>query len=421
VAIRLYSGSAVVAWISVNTGGFPWAAVAGTVMMYLDFEEYGGKQRPRAVAWLYFDGNDISDLHEKELRSAFLLQYLDDKFSQNLMERQGDVDRFWRGMTWSAPAQEFANSAQMKEQWAKKLDENLPLVRKLLGNDITSLQDDENLIRIFTRVLTIAKRRIEAWGGKLYIVLVPNMDDYRSGGVSKYRFPILNELRRLGIQLIDVDQAVRAAGDPLQFFPVRDDWGHFNAKGYRLMARQIMARLDQDFPVPGAKPAQASAPAPKPAVEQAPPAPIVVQPARARAEYANFGNTSAIIPANRDSITPSSGASVLGLTFSPTRAKSLFKVRVVMNGYATESNDFVVAVFRRGKTSPVSVLTRPAGAGQRVTIDETFDFKTDSLDQIDFDVRVGLARSGGEVYVNSDPKGRNASLPIPFIEVRETN
>jgi hypothetical protein len=78
--------------------------------------------------------------------------------------------------------------------------------------------------------------------------------------VSKYRFPVLSALRRLGISIIDVDQAVRAAGDPLQFFPVRDDWGHFNAKGYRLMARQIMARVDQDFPPAGKQPTIGSGP-----------------------------------------------------------------------------------------------------------------------------------------------------------------
>ncbi|HJY79724.1 MAG TPA: hypothetical protein VKK81_01380 [Candidatus Binatia bacterium] len=40
--------------------------------------------------------------------------------------------------------------------------------------------------------------------------------------MSKYRFAVLSAL---GIPIIDVGQAVRAAnpGDPLQFFPVRYD------------------------------------------------------------------------------------------------------------------------------------------------------------------------------------------------------
>jgi hypothetical protein len=245
------------------------------------------------------------------------------------------------------------------------------------------------------------------------------MDDYRSGGVSKYRFPVLNELHRLGIPVVDVDQAVRAAGDPLPFFPLRDDWGHFNARGYRLMARQIMARLDRDFPPPGEKLAQASTPV----SQGAPQARVITaqadRPSQARADYDNFGATSAVIPVNTGNITRSSGAGVLGLTAKPTRLNSRFHGHVVMNALSTENNEFVVAVFRGEADSPVAVMKRPVRAGERVTIDETFEVKAGRSDQLNFEVRVGLAQPGGEIYVNGDSRGRDMSLPIPFIEVRE--
>jgi len=398
---------------STGVGGF------GPILALATMKEYGERQRPKAVAWLYFDGNDISDLHEKELRSAFVLQYLRDGFSQNLMDRQAEIDTFWRSEAWAAPLQEFENSPALKADWDKKLDENLPLVRSLLGDDITSLRDDENLVRIFTRVVALAQRRVAAWGGKLYLVLIPNMDDYRSGGVSKYRFPVLNELNRLGIPIVDVDQAVRAAGDPLQFFPLRDDWGHFNAKGYRLMARQIMVRLDQDFPPAGAKPAKPSPPAPQAKARPVAPKAEPPRPSEARADYDNFGGTSAIIPVN-GGVTPASGASVLGLTVAPTRLNSRFQAHVLMNGLATEDNEFVVAVFRTGATDPVALLKRPVRAGERVTIDEKFEMKAGTADQINLDVRVGLAHPGGEIYVNGDRRGRDRSLPTPFIELRES-
>jgi hypothetical protein len=315
--------------------------------------------------------------------------------------------------------QEFENSPALKAEWEKKLDENLPLVRSLLGDDISSLRDDADLVRIFTRVVALAQRRVASWGSKLYLVLIPNEDDYRSGGVSKYRFPVLNELHKLGIPIIDVDQAVRAAGDPLQFFPVRDDWGHFNAKGYRLMARQIMARLDEDFPPSAAAPAKPTPPAPQAKAQPVAARAEPPRPGQARADYDNYGGTSAIIPVNGGKITPSSGASVLGLSIAPTRLDSHFDAHVVMNGLATQDNEFVVAVFRQGAVSPVAVMQRPVRAGQRVTIDEKFQIKAGRSDQINLDIRVGLAQPGGEVYVNGDPKGRDLSLPTPFIEVRE--
>ena len=48
--------------------------------------------------WLYFDGNDLIDLRDRELTSTFLLQYLNEGFTQRLAERQGEVDQFWDGL-----------------------------------------------------------------------------------------------------------------------------------------------------------------------------------------------------------------------------------------------------------------------------------------------------------------------------------
>ena len=229
---------------SAAIGGF------GPILELAALKEYGEKQQPKAVLWFYFDGNDITDLAEKGLRSSFPLAI---SRRQILPIPYGPPTRGRRllekSRIWAASSQEFQSSPALKAAWEEKLDENLPLVRKYLGEDISSLRDDENLIRIFGRVMAIAKRRTEAWGGKLYFVFIANMDDYL-GGIPAYRLPVLNEVRKLGIPVIDTDQAVRAAGDPMQFFPLCEDWGHFNAKGYRLMSRQIMARLDEDFPPP---------------------------------------------------------------------------------------------------------------------------------------------------------------------------
>ena len=69
---------------STGVGGF------GPIFALATIKEYGERQRPKAVVWLYFDGNDISDLSDKELRSAFLLQYLKDDFST---ESDGSASR----------------------------------------------------------------------------------------------------------------------------------------------------------------------------------------------------------------------------------------------------------------------------------------------------------------------------------------
>ena len=379
------------------------AAIGGfdPILELAALKEYGEKQQPKAVLWLYFDGNDITDLAEKGLRSSFLLQYLNDGFSQSLMDRQSEVDTFWKGQTWAAPLREHDNSPASKAVWEKKLDENLPLVRKYLGEDISSLRDDENLIRIFGRVMAIAKRRTEAWGGKLYFVFIANMDDYL-GGIPAYRLPVLNEVRRLGIPVIDTDQALRAAGDPLQFFPLRDDWGHFNAKGYRLMSRQIMARLDQDFPPP--PPPSSAAPRSM--------APTGV----ARLENKESRSVSAVVSEDPESAHADQGAAFLGLSFIPKSRNSILHIRVKASVYSAQENTAVFAVFVDGIKTPVKLVSKRVW-NSWTPIDFSFDYPTRTTSPVAITFRVGASKPG--TILLNDPS-RPGNFSNPSVEITDS-
>lgn len=223
---------------SAGIGGY------GPIFALATLKEYGEQFKPKIVLWFYFDGNDISDLRDKELRSAFLLQYLNDDFSQNLINRQAEVDAFWKSQAWAAPEREFASRPDLQEAWEGKLAENLPLVRQLVNADLFSLKTDEDDIGIFIHVLGIAKRRVAAWGGRIVFVMIPNWDDY-NGHVPPWRLRVLDAVRQMGLPIVDADAAVRSGGDPLQYFPVRGQWGHFNPRGYALMARQIIDELER--------------------------------------------------------------------------------------------------------------------------------------------------------------------------------
>ena len=379
------------------------AAIGGfdPILELAALKEYGERQQPKAVLWLYFDGNDITDLADKGLRSSFLLQYLDDSFSQSLMHRQSEVDAFWKGESWAAPRRAYASNPALKAAWEKKLDDNLPLVRKYLGEDISSLRDDENLIRIFGRVMAIAKRRTEAWGGKLYFVFIANMDDYL-GGIPAYRLPVLNEVRRLGIPVIDTDQAVRAAGDPMQFFPLRDDWGHFNAKGYRLMSRQIMARLDQDFPPP---PPQVST-----AIRSMAPTGV------ARLENSEVKSVSAVLSEDPENAREDQGAAFLGLSFIPKHRNSILHIRVKASVYAAQENTAVFAVFVNGIETPVKLVSKRVGSSW-VPIDFSLDYPARTTSPVAISFRVG-ASNPGTILLN-DPS-RPSNFSNPSVEITDS-
>jgi hypothetical protein len=222
--------------VSVGVGGF------GPILALASLREYGAVLKPKTVLWFYFDGNDIDDLRSKELRSPFVLRYLQPGFTQGLASRQKEVDEFWRGGSYLAAHQLFTGNKALEAEWEKQLDANLALVRELVKRDIKSLREDDALMEVFRHVLQAAQSEAAAWGGKIVFVAIPNMDDYH-GRIPRYRARALAAARERGMEIVDVDALVRAGGDPLQYFPLRSDWGHFNARGYALIAHEIMRRI----------------------------------------------------------------------------------------------------------------------------------------------------------------------------------
>jgi hypothetical protein len=140
----------------------------------------------------------------------------------------------------------------------------------------------------------------------------------------------------------------------------------------------------------------------------------------AHVDYRALGSTDAIIPVRVGAARRSDGAPVLGPGFSP-RVGSRIQVRLKMNGFLTWYNEFVVAVWRSDSPDLLSLVKRYARDGQRVFIDHKFEFIANTMSRIDLEVRIGLSRSGGMVYVNGDPTGQDHSLPVPFVEIRELN
>ena len=221
----------------------------GPVAALATLKEYGEHIQPKVVVLQYFDPNDVAILPRRELRSRIILQYLNDGFSQNLIERQPEVDKFWRDAEPLIRAYEdgFLASKEDQAKWETKLDENLELVRSLLGRDLKSLRDDDDALRIYERVVGRAQKLVTSWGGRMVLLMTPNADTYFSGTVPRYKNAVNGIMRRLGIPVLDMDPVMRATGDPLQYYPRKGRGAdHFNPEGYAVAARLIMATLDGD-------------------------------------------------------------------------------------------------------------------------------------------------------------------------------
>ena len=90
---------------------------------------------------------------------------------------------------------------------------------------------------------------ISGWNGQLYLVYLPSFQHSLTNSSPMYEF-FLSTANELNIPTIDIfRQAFAPHSDTLSLFPFRKN-NHYNADGYRLIAKAISKRLKDDGIVP---------------------------------------------------------------------------------------------------------------------------------------------------------------------------
>ena len=213
-------------------------------------KEYAAAVRPKMVLWLYYEGNDLTDLNREE-KCSFLTRYLETGFqTQDLLHRQGEIDLALTGQL--AAVQGAAKEERQPWYRHRILLETLrsfQLKKLKLNLRVLWSHMEEYLFRehlhLLGRALAAAQGTVHSWGGTLYVVYLPSYHRY-AGRAGTYplnrRELVLATVRGLGIPLIDFHPTLKALPDPRAMFPFGKD-GHYTAAGYRLLARQILAAL----------------------------------------------------------------------------------------------------------------------------------------------------------------------------------
>ena len=84
----------------------------GPLLELATLEEFLPKLTPKIVLWFYYEGNDLTDL-QTERKSAVLMKYLNDGFSQQDLDRQADIDR---AMLAEVPRLDFDRKGELPQQ-----------------------------------------------------------------------------------------------------------------------------------------------------------------------------------------------------------------------------------------------------------------------------------------------------------------
>lgn len=227
----------------------------GPLMTLATLKEFVAPFEPKTVLWFYYERNDLTDL-QTEKKSPLLMRYLKDGFKQNLLSRQRDIDE---AITEDIPRQ----VGSQKRRRAVRVG-NLQNIKRKLSSAVKlrALRQKLNLERstevvawlddleganmdLFRDILSQAKSRVGAWHGTLYFVYLPTWS--RNAGElsieAAQRARVLALLNNLGIPIIDIHPVFQAQSDPLSLFPFRE-YGHYNEKGHRLVADEVLRVLE---------------------------------------------------------------------------------------------------------------------------------------------------------------------------------
>lgn len=210
--------------------------------------EYMSRVQPRVVYWLFYEGNDLIDLTSE--RKTSLNRYLQSDYSQHLVERKQTVDEAMRRFADSVIAA-YRPPGMLRRVEAFLLLRQLRTATGLYrGVKLPKARDESGELSLLRGVLERADADVKAWGGRLRIVYLPERRRFNRRtaavvGENHDPYKVQREVTRisadLGIPVLDAAAAFAAEEHPEQLWNARRY--HYNAKGYAIVAKMIIADL----------------------------------------------------------------------------------------------------------------------------------------------------------------------------------
>jgi hypothetical protein len=216
-------------------------------------KEYAIPLKAKYILWVYND-TDLMDLRN-EYEAVFLQRYLADDYSQNLINRQKEIDRFWKkfiikngyfykdGDLAKGDDITIASGVTKEQNLSGKIRNSMVLDSFYTMRTIITLHNIRRILG-FTRknnidiepILKQAKKIADEQGIKLYFVYIPiNNINQMVRKEFSFRSKVVKIAEKLNIPVIDFEKHIRREKDYLAFFPYKIG-KHYNAKGYSFLA-----------------------------------------------------------------------------------------------------------------------------------------------------------------------------------------
>ncbi len=245
---------------------------SGPVLELATVKEYLGDLEPRTVLWFYYEGNDVGNLGLEMRRYPLYDRYLNHNYRQDLRIKQEEVSQAlaafaMRGLEVAQDVRE-PRSVMGRALDRLLLRETAARIESLAadresgegpeqpGNCVYD-HDWTSELRALKRVLADADVFVSSWGGEMRFVYLPAWSRYapdtapclsseaslKEASLRGLRGEVLAITGDLGIPTIDAQAAFDGHADVLSLFAFRDQPGHYNEAGYRLLAETVLSAM----------------------------------------------------------------------------------------------------------------------------------------------------------------------------------
>jgi hypothetical protein len=219
--------------------------------MYAALREYVAPLHPPIVLWVMYP----SAIESYELDDPIMHSYLRPDFSQHLLERHADLDRFMREVVtpvqWDLDRKSLLEIANADHRRWRQIP-RLPILRDKLVPAVKSVMEKPPALDDYAASVSMiaqAKDLVEGWGGHLVIVLIPIFDEVVNDQImaSQSNAHMLSLLAPLHLHVINGVAYFRQQRDPATLYAMGMT-NHFNENGHRLFADYVDADLRATYP-----------------------------------------------------------------------------------------------------------------------------------------------------------------------------
>ena len=208
----------------------------GPLMEYATLREYLASKKVKNVLWMYYEGNDLTDLNN-ELQDPILVKYLNNlEFSQDLILKQDIINSSGK----------IKINHEIDRQNKKQIENIFSFLKlSLIRNNFIFKNQHETLPQEkFKEILYLSNELVRKNNSNFYFVYLPDYYRYENKEYDNSNYnKVIQIINDLKIPLIDIRLEVfENHKDPLSLFPF-GVFGHYNVQGYKLIAEYIF----QDF------------------------------------------------------------------------------------------------------------------------------------------------------------------------------